>query len=125
MHGVSSTTFTPPRNPPSPRRRCAALSVIEADVRGQTAEQRLCARQQQSRLLVDAMHAWMTEQLARVPGRSAIAQAFRYALTHWDGLTVFLKDGRAALDTNVVERAMRPVALGRKNALFAGSDNGA
>jgi hypothetical protein len=74
---------------------------------------------------VEAMHAWMTEQLARVPGRSAIAQVFRYALTHWDGLTVFLKDGRAALDTNVVERAMRPVALGRKNALFAGSDEGA
>ena len=52
----------------------------------------------------------MTEQLARVPGRSAIAQAFRYALTHWDGLTVFLQDGRAALDTNVVERAMLPLA---------------
>jgi hypothetical protein len=70
------------------------------------------------------MRAWMTEQLDRVPGRSAMAQAFRYALTHWDGLTVFLKDGRTALDTNVVERAMRPVALGRKNALFAGSDHG-
>jgi hypothetical protein len=70
------------------------------------------------------MHIWMTEQLERVPGRSAIAQAFRHALTLWNGLTVFLEDGRAALDTNTVERAMRPVALGRKNALSAGSDRG-
>lgn len=70
------------------------------------------------------MHGWMTEQLERVPGRSAIAQTFRYALNHWAGLTVFLDDGRAALDTNTVERAMRPVAIGRKNALFAGSDSG-
>jgi hypothetical protein len=74
--------------------------------------------------LVDAMHGWMTEQFGRVPGRSAIAQAFRYALDHWAGLTVFLDDGRAALDTNTVERAMRPVAIGRKNALFAGADSG-
>ncbi len=60
----------------------------------------------------------------RLSGRSALAQAVRYALNHWDGLTLFLNDGRAELDTNTVERAMRPVALGRKNALFAGSDSG-
>ena len=53
-----------------------------------------------------------------------MAQAVRYALNHWAGLTVFLDDGRAEIDTNTVERAMRPVALGRKNALFAGSDSG-
>jgi len=105
-------------------RRIAALYEIETTLRGQPAEQRLRGRQQQSRPLVEAMHAWMTRQLERVPGRSAIAQALRYAQTHWSGLTVFLEDGRAALDTNTVERAMRPVALGRKNALFAGSDSG-
>lgn len=105
-------------------RRIADLYAIEFDLRGQVAEERLQVRRQQSRPLVEAMHAWMTEQLDRVAGRSAIAQAFRYTLTHWDGLTVFLSDGRTALDTNVVERAMRPVALGRKNALFAGSNGG-
>jgi transposase len=105
-------------------RRIAGLYAIEIDLRGQTMEERLRVRQEQSRPLVKAMHLWMTEQLDRVPGRSDIAQAFRYALTLWDGLAVFLRDGRTALDTNVVERAMRPVALGRKNALFAGSDSG-
>ena len=56
---------------------------------------------------------------------SELAKAIRYAIRHWDGLTVFLDDGRVEMDTNVVERAIRPVALGRKNALFAGSDGGA
>jgi len=105
-------------------RRIAALYAIEADVRGQTAEQRLRARREQSRPLVDTMYAWFTELVTRLSGRSAMAQAIRYALNHWDGLTVFLDDGRAEIDTNTVERAMRPVALGRKNALFAGSDSG-
>ena len=105
-------------------RRIAALYAIEIDLRGVPAEERQRVRQEQSRPLVEAMHAWFNEQLARLPGRSALAQAIRYALNHWAGLTVFLDDGRAELDTNTVERAMRPVALGRKNALFAGSDNG-
>jgi len=105
-------------------RRIAALYAIEADLRGAPAEERQRVRQQQSRPLVEAMHTWFNEQLGRLSGRSAPAQAIRYALNHWAGLTVFLDDGRAELDTNTVERAMRPVALGRKNALFAGSDNG-
>jgi transposase len=105
-------------------RRIAALYAIEADIRGRTADERLSARRQQSRPLPDAMHMWFTALLTRLSGRSALAQAVRYALNHWDGLTLFLNDGRAELDTNTVERAMRPVALGRKNALFAGSDSG-
>jgi hypothetical protein len=105
-------------------RRIAALYAIEADIRGRTADERLRVRQQQSRPLVEAMHAWFTGLLTRLSGRSALAQAVRYALNHWNGLTLFLNDGRAELDTNTVERAMRPVALGRKNALFAGSDSG-
>ena len=63
-------------------------------------------------------------QIERVSGRSALAQAMRYALNHWRGLTLYLDDGRLEMDTNTVERAMRPVALGRKNALFAGADSG-
>ena len=56
--------------------------------------------------------------------RSTLAQAIRYALNHWGGLILFLDDGRLELDTNTVERAISPLALGRKNALFAGSDSG-
>ena len=55
----------------------------------------------------------------------ALAEAIRYALRHWQGLVLFLEDGRLELDTNTIERAIRPIALGRKNALFAGSDGGA
>src|SRR3712207_9529136 len=57
--------------------------------------------------------------------RPALAEAIRYALRHWPGLVLFLEDGRVELDTNTIERAIRPIALGRKNALFAGSDGGA
>ena len=74
--------------------------------------------------MVEALHVWLTEQLERVPGRSTLAQAMRYALNHWNGLIRYLDDGRLEMDTNTVERAMRPVALGRKNALFAGADSG-
>ena len=106
-------------------RRIAAFYEVEADIRGQSAEQRREERQQRSRPLVAALHAWLMEQLGRLSGRSALAQAVRYTLNHWDGLIRFLNDGRLELDTNTVERAMRPVALGRKNALFAGADSGA
>jgi transposase len=104
--------------------RIGALYAIEADIRGQTAEQRQQVRQQRSRPLVEAMHAWLPGLLGRLSGRSTLAQAIRYALNHWKGLIRFLDDGRFELDTNIVERAMRPVALGRKNALFAGADSG-
>ena len=104
--------------------RIAALYAIEADIKGLPAEERRRARQEQTRPLVEAMHAWFKDRLEKISGRSALAQAIRYALNHWDGLCLFLDDGRMEIDTNTVERAMRPVALGRKNALFAGSDNG-
>jgi Transposase IS66 family/IS66 C-terminal element len=67
---------------------------------------------------------WVEQQLSRAPRRGKLADAIRYALSRWDGLTRFLHDGRIELDTNPVERAIRPVALGRKNHLFAGSDEG-
>jgi transposase len=106
-------------------RRIAELYTIEAEIRGLHAEHRRSVRQQRSRSLVEAMRAWLTEQLRRISGRSTLAQAMRYALNHWNGLILYLDDGRLELDTNTVERAMRPVALGRKNALFAGADSGA
>ena len=73
---------------------------------------------------MEELRTWLEAQLVKVPARGPTAEAIRYALNHWDGLVRFLDDGRIELDTNSVERAMRPVALSRKNALFAGSDEG-
>jgi transposase len=78
-------------------RRIGELYAIEADIRGQTAEERCTIRQGRSRPLVEAMHAWLTETLDRISGRSALAQAIRYALNHWSGLVWFLDDGRLEL----------------------------
>jgi len=105
-------------------RRIGALYAVEAEARGLSPAHRLAARRSFSKPIVDSLHGWLEMQLARVPGRSTLAEAIRYALTRWEGLTRFLKDGRVELDTNPVERAIRPVALGRKNHLFAGSDGG-
>jgi transposase len=105
--------------------RIAALYAIEAEIRGKAPEVRLAARQARSHILVQDLFAWLEAQLARLPGSSKAAEAIRYALNHRDGLEQFLHDGRIEVDTNTVERAARPVALSRKNALFAGSDEGA
>jgi transposase len=104
--------------------RIGALYRIERAIHGQGPEQRRAIRQDQSRPLLDELHAWLDAILAKVPGSSGIAQAIRYTLRHWSGLTVFLDDGRVEIDSNVVERSIRPIALNRKNALFAGSDQG-
>jgi transposase len=104
--------------------RIAALYAIESGVRGEPAEERRRVRQQKSRPLVEAMHVWLSKQLSRIPGASTLAKAIRYAMNHWSGLILFLDDGRLELDTNTVERAIRPVTITRKNALFAGNDSG-
>jgi transposase len=105
--------------------RIAKLYLIEKTIRGQTADARRVVRQQRSKPLVLELKTWFEQQLARVSGKSLIAEAIRYALNHWDGLTRFLDDGRIELDTNAVERNIRPIVLNRKNALFAGHDQGA
>ncbi len=105
--------------------RIAALYRIEADIRGKDAGHRLEVRRAKSRPLVAALRVWFEAQAAKLPARGPTAVAIRYALNHWDGLERFLDDGRIELDTNSVERAMRPVALSRKNSLFAGSNEGA
>ena len=105
-------------------KRIAELYAIESGVRGEPAQERQRVRHEQSRPLVEAMHVWLNEQLGRIPGASTLAKAIRYALNHWNGLVIFLEDGRLELDTNTVERAIRPVTITRKNSLFAGNDNG-
>ena len=104
--------------------RINALYAIEAAIRGRAAEERHRIRQEQSRPIVQALKPWLEAQLRIVSGKSAIAEAIRYALARWDGLARFLDDGRLEIDSNTVERAIRPLALNRKNALFAGSDGG-
>jgi len=105
-------------------RRIGDIYAVEAKARGQSPAHRLAWRRSLSRPLVVAMKRWLEAQLAQVPARSTLADAIRYALGRWASLSRFLDDGRIELDTNPVERAIRPVALGRKNHLFAGSDGG-
>jgi transposase len=105
--------------------RIAALYRIEATIRGKRAEERCTVRREQSAPHCEALKRFLEKQLGRVSAKAPIAQAIRYALKHWQGLTRFLDDGRIDLDSNIVERAMRPQALTRKNALFAGHDDGA
>ena len=105
--------------------RIAALYAIEKTIRGLRVDERRAVRQDKSKPLVLALKAWLEHQLTCVSGKALIAEAIRYALHHWEGLTLFLDDGRIELDTNIVERGIRPIVLNRKNALFAGHDEGA
>lgn len=105
-------------------RRIAELYAIEAEIRGQSAEARLAARTARSAPLVDAFGAWLSEQRARVSAKSRLGEKLTYIGNHWDGLQTFLTDGRVEMDSNAVENLIRPIALNRKNALFAGHDEG-
>ena len=118
------------KSPPAPiaaevLQRIAELYQIEAEIRGEEADARRAVRQQKSKPLIEALKSWLEEMLRQVPSGSSIAQAIRYGFNQWDGLLRFLDDGRIEIDSNTVERSMRPVALNRKNALFAGNDEGA
>jgi transposase len=105
--------------------RIAALYRIEDEIRGRSADERRTIRQRRSRPLVEALQPWLREKLSLISQKTKLAEAIRYALSRWAGLCLFLDDGRIEIDNNVVERAIRPLALTRKNALFAGSDGGA
>ena len=105
-------------------RRIALLYAIEDEVRGSPAEQRRAVRDARSRIIVDDLRQYLEARGRQVSAKSKLGVAIRYTLTRWDGLTRFLDDGRIDLDNNAVERSIRPLALNRKNALFAGSDEG-
>lgn len=104
--------------------RIDALFAIEREINGLTAQQRLYARNERSRSLVTVLETWMREQRAKLSGQSDTAKAIAYCLTRWVALTRFLDDGRLCMSNNAAEREMRPVAIGRKNWTFAGSDAG-
>lgn len=105
--------------------RIAELYAVEDKIRGRSAELRRMVRSELARPLIGSLKLWLEAELHRVAPRSPLSDAIRYALVRWKDLCRFLDDGRVELDTNTVERAIRPIALGRKNHLFAGSDGGA
>ncbi|MUZ66447.1 IS66 family transposase, partial [Agrobacterium vitis] len=106
-------------------KRIGELYRIEGELRGLDPEARLAGRQERSAPLVADMHAWLVHHRARIAVKSPIGEALAYIAKYWDGLKLFLSDGRIEIDNNTVERTIRPIALNRKNALFAGHDAGA
>jgi transposase len=94
------------------------------DIKGLTADERHAVRKQQTKPKVEAFQAWAEAQLTRIPGKSDLAKAFRYGLSRWSSFTLFIEDGRVVIDNNAAERGMRPIGVGRRNWLFAGSDTG-
>jgi transposase len=105
-------------------RRIAEIYKIEADIRGVEPGQRLSARQARTAPLVAAFGDWLQEQRLRVSAKSRLGEKLAYIQRHWEGLQTFLHDGRVEIDSNGVENLIRPIALNRKNALFAGHDEG-
>ena len=122
LHDVHAATKSPLAR--EALERIAAIYAIERAIRGKPPDERRQARQTSSAPLIQELRDWFAATLRRIPGKGALAAAIRYSLTRWDALTLPLRDGRACLDNNSAERAIRPVALGRKNYLFAGSDSG-
>ena len=100
------------------------LYKIEAGIRGSPPERRRDVRQEYSKPIVEALSAWFKEQLSTLSRKSVTADAIGYAMNQWQALIRYLDDGRIEMDNNAAERALRTVALGRKNFLFLGSDAG-
>src|SRR6266851_2009586 len=105
--------------------RLQAVYAIETEIRGSGAEQRLAARRTRTAPLMETLRTRLTAMVGQLFSQSKLTEAINYALNHWDGLTLFLSDGRVEVDTNTVERSMRPIAMGRRNSLFSGSEGGA
>src|SRR6266496_1808472 len=104
--------------------RIAALYAIEKEIRGRPPDERQRIRTEQSRPLIESLHEWFEVSLSKLSRKSDTTAAIRYALGLWPALTHYCDDGRLEVDNNAAERALRVVALGRKNYLFAGSDVG-
>jgi transposase len=104
--------------------RIAQLYGIEKDIRGRSPAERKEVRQVRSGPLLESMHAWLKATMAKLSRKSDVALAIHYALERWAALRRFCEDGRVEMDNNAAERALRAVAVGRKNYLFAGSDDG-
>lgn len=106
-------------------KRIAELYKIEAEIRGLPPEARRAIRQDRSASKIADFETWLTRHRARVSAKSPLGEALKYIAKYWAGLCLFIADGRIEMDNNTVERTIRPIALNRKNALFAGHDAGA
>jgi len=104
--------------------RIGQLYAIEDTIRGRPPEERQAVRQTQARPLLESLHQWLQGTLANLSKKSETTAAVNYALNRWEALVRYCDDGRLEIDNNAAERALRAVALGRKNYLFAGSDRG-
>jgi transposase len=104
--------------------RIAALYRIEKQIKGRSPDERRAVRNEQAKPLFDDLRRWLEQALTQLAPKSETAAAIRYALELWDALARYLDDGRIELDNMIAERALRPVAIGRRNYLFAGSDSG-
>jgi transposase len=140
MSGASSSTSTGPKARPSPTRpfvarqaiaqqsaergRIAQLYAIEKEARGSPPDRRVEIRQAKAKPIFDDLEVWLHAQLPSISGKSPLAAAIRYALTRMARMRPYLDHGILELDNNTAERAMRSVAIGRKNYLFVGSQTG-
>lgn len=104
--------------------KIAQLYAIEKEIRGRSPDERREIRQARSQPVLATLHGWLRATMAKLSRKSELAKAIHYALERWAALVVFVDDGRVEMDNNAAERALRTVAIGRKNYLFAGSDNG-
>lgn len=105
-------------------KRIGELYVIEADIRGMPAEQRLAEHQLKTKPLLKSMESWLREKMKTLSRHSELAKAFAYAVNKWQALTYYADDGWTEADNNIAENALRMVSLGSKNYLFFGSDHG-
>ena len=104
--------------------RIGDLYDVEATSRGKPPDERRRIRQEQASPHLSALRRWLDATLLKLSGKSELARAIRYALSRWDALLCYVGDGHLEIDNNAAERAIRPLALGRKNWLFAGSAAG-
>ena len=105
-------------------RRIAELYAVEKEARGKPPSERVALRQSKAKPVFDGLEEWLHAQLPRISGKSPLAQAIRYALGRLPKARPYLDNGALAVDNNSAERAMKPVAIGRKNWMFAGSEGG-
>ena len=104
--------------------KIAELYAIEKDIRGSPPETRAAVPQECAKPLFEELLKWFEAKLPALPGRSALAQAIRYAISRMKRMRAYLESGHCELDNNISERSVKGIALGRKNYLFAGSDAG-
>ena len=105
-------------------KRIKAFYKIETEIRGQSAKNRRAVRQEKTAPLMADLEDWLRTVRARISRKSRLGEKLSYIAKHMEGLKLFLEDGTIEMDSNVVERTIRPIALNRKNALFAGHDEG-